>query len=316
MIEPTVEEALHEYFLTTQSIFYLVFITCAGFVLHVACEKYGERYVILYTSLCSLIAAWTVLGSKAFMAFFRLTVEKGQNQLTRFPASFFAWAMLVVIIVAAVGSLHFLQCAMIYHQNNIVIPTYYATFTLSCIIGAAVVYREFEGLPFGSILLFFVGVSLAGVGVYIVSHKEKELPEDSDGDDDDDDDEEAASDNGRMKSRRDNTKRQRRGESMRLVEMDHLALTTTRSENSLSEIQCLTKGEEAAVASTPGTNPGTPVYLKTGDDDAGEEVALGSANGSASMNGSADINGGTHHSSDKSGINGVANGLHREDNSD
>ena len=32
------------------------------------------------------------------MAFFRLTVEKGQDQLTRFPAAFFAWAMLLVIV--------------------------------------------------------------------------------------------------------------------------------------------------------------------------------------------------------------------------
>ena len=30
--------------------------------------------------------------------------------------------------------------------------------------GAAVVYREFEGLAFGNIMLFFVGVTLAGVG--------------------------------------------------------------------------------------------------------------------------------------------------------
>ena len=39
-----------------------------------------------------------------------------------------------------------------------VIPTYYATFTLSCIIAAAVVYREFEGLSFGKIVLFFIGL--------------------------------------------------------------------------------------------------------------------------------------------------------------
>ncbi len=161
------------------------------------CEKYGDKYVILYTSLCSLIAAWTVvscvrllcvlcvvcerlpaslcvrlgvcvcacvrlrlrarvwrgwvslfthsnpapphththtltyhththacsltltdththtqLGSKAFMAFFRLTVEKGQDQLTRFPAAFFAWAMLLVIVslVSCFAPPHFFFC--------------------------------------------------------------------------------------------------------------------------------------------------------------------------------------------------------------
>ena len=96
----------------------LTLYSCGRGFLFVACEKYGDTYVILYTSLCSLIAAWTVLGSKAFMAFFRLTVEKGKDQLGRFPAAFFAWGMLVVIIVAAVASLHFLQMAMRHHANN------------------------------------------------------------------------------------------------------------------------------------------------------------------------------------------------------
>jgi hypothetical protein len=57
VIEPTVEEAIHEYFLTTQSVLYLIVIGVGGGFLYVACEKYGNEYVILYTSLCSLIAA-------------------------------------------------------------------------------------------------------------------------------------------------------------------------------------------------------------------------------------------------------------------
>lgn len=54
-----------------------------------------------------------------------------------------------------------------------VIPTYYATFTLSCIIGAAVVYREFEGLSYDKIFLFMLGVLISGLGVKIVSTREE-----------------------------------------------------------------------------------------------------------------------------------------------
>jgi drug/metabolite transporter (DMT)-like permease len=173
VIEPTVEEAIHQYFLTTQSVCYLIVITVGGAFLYVAAQKHGDQYVILYTSLCSLIAAWTVLGSKAFMAFLRLTAD-GNDQLGRFPAAFFSWSMLLVIIVAAVASLHFLQMAMRHHANNIVIPTYYATFTLSCIIGAAIVYREFEGMTYDKLMLFFLGLFGAGVGVKVVSTREPE----------------------------------------------------------------------------------------------------------------------------------------------
>jgi hypothetical protein len=50
-------------------------------IVHAKSKEHGERYVLLYSGLCSLIASWTVLGCKAFMAFFRLTVEKGHNQV-------------------------------------------------------------------------------------------------------------------------------------------------------------------------------------------------------------------------------------------
>ena len=72
--------------------------------------RVGRGWVIFCTNLETLtlkhsdythdthIHTHTQLGSKAFMAFFRLTVEKGQDQLTRFPAAFFAWAMLLVIV--------------------------------------------------------------------------------------------------------------------------------------------------------------------------------------------------------------------------
>jgi hypothetical protein len=50
-------------------------------IVYAKSKEYGEKYVLMYSSLCALIASWTVLGCKAFMAFFRLTVEKGNNQV-------------------------------------------------------------------------------------------------------------------------------------------------------------------------------------------------------------------------------------------
>ncbi|EKX36461.1 hypothetical protein GUITHDRAFT_165739 [Guillardia theta CCMP2712] len=171
VIEPTIEEALTEYFGSTQSIIYCISICSITVFLLFICETHGKAYVIFYTSLCSLIASWTVLGCKSFMAFFRRTVEKGDNQLTRMPEGLFAWFTLLVVVACAVISLHYLQQAMRYHDNNKVIPTYYATFTLACIIGAAVVYKEFEGLTVRQLSLFFLGLVLAGAGVFTISAK-------------------------------------------------------------------------------------------------------------------------------------------------
>ncbi len=51
-------------------------------------------------------------------------------QFGNFPYGLVPIFMLLLIIFCAVVSLHFLQQAMRYHDNNKVIPTYYATFTL------------------------------------------------------------------------------------------------------------------------------------------------------------------------------------------
>jgi len=177
VIEPTVEEAIRDYFIKPQSIIYTALSLAATAVLYKYRTVYGDKYVVVYTTLCSLIAQWTVLGCKTFMAFLRLSVEKGNNQFCCGVTAIVPWIMLLVIVVCAVWSLHYLQMAMRYHNNNKVIPTYYATFTLFCIFGAAVVYREFEGASARSIVTFFLGCLVSGVGVFTVSKdRDSEAP--------------------------------------------------------------------------------------------------------------------------------------------
>ena len=105
------------------------------------------------------------------------------------------------------------------------IPTYYATFTLSCIIGAAIVYREFEGLTFGQLCLFFIGLCLSGIGVFTVSNKSEE--EKGVKMRVEDDDEEANAGGGGTTASR----QQQRGEGARLVEMDELRLSMQEEES-------------------------------------------------------------------------------------
>lgn len=137
VIEPDVEEFLSVYLFTFQSIFYCLAVLLATYYVHKICEEKGKEFVIVYAGLCSLIASWTVLGCKAFMAWVRLTTEKGLNQFCcDFPYAFVPFFTLALIVVCAVWSLHYLQQAMRYHDNNKVIPTYYATFTLGELLPA------------------------------------------------------------------------------------------------------------------------------------------------------------------------------------
>mmetsp|Transcript_25108 Transcript_25108/g.59851 ORF Transcript_25108/g.59851 Transcript_25108/m.59851 type:complete len:442 (+) Transcript_25108:304-1629(+) len=216
VIQPTVEEALRDYFLTPQSIVYMIIILIGTAILLSIATKYGQKYAIVYTFLCSLIASWTVIGCKAFMSFIRLTVEDGNNQFNSFPSGLFPIFTLLLIVFCAVWSLHFLQQAMRYHDNNKVIPTYYATFTLMCIIGAAVVYREFEGASSSAIGLFTLGVFLAGLGVFAISHRKETDRKQGMGFD--------ASASGQLSMRQARQRGGDGGDREKLVEMDELAL--------------------------------------------------------------------------------------------
>ena len=61
---------------------------------------------------------------------------------------------------------------MRYHNNNKVIPTYYATFTLACIVGAAIVYREFEVMtPRTLKSMIFPEFCRSTIPPYIVDHQ-------------------------------------------------------------------------------------------------------------------------------------------------
>jgi len=60
VIEPTVEEAVELYFGTFQSVVYTLVVVVSTFLLWACSGTYGPRYVVVYCSLCSLIASWTV----------------------------------------------------------------------------------------------------------------------------------------------------------------------------------------------------------------------------------------------------------------
>jgi hypothetical protein len=50
---------------------------------------------------------------------------------------------------------------------------YYATFTLACVIGAAVIYKELDGSPPDKLVGFFIGIIVAFCGVFAIGMRRK-----------------------------------------------------------------------------------------------------------------------------------------------
>ena len=139
-------------------------------------RTHGRRRYIL---LCSLISSITVLSCKVAVGWVAMTGE-GKNQFYH-VLPYVAW---IAVIVSAVVSVHYLQQAMQHFGNNQVVPVYYATFTLACVVGAAIVYKELDGSPADKLAGFFIGILVAFGGVFSIGMRRKtQAPEAPDSDD-------------------------------------------------------------------------------------------------------------------------------------
>jgi hypothetical protein len=94
----------------------------------------------------------------------------GQRNQFNHVLPYAAW---IAVIVSAVVSVHYLQQAMQHFGNNQVVPVYYATFTLACVVGAAVVYKELDGSPPEKLAGFFIGILVAFGGVFAIGMRRK-----------------------------------------------------------------------------------------------------------------------------------------------
>ena len=121
-----------------------------------------------YILLCSLISSITVLSCKVAVGWVAMSGQ-GRNQFNNL-LPYVAW---LAVVVSAVVSVHYLQQAMQHFGNNQVVPVYYATFTLACVIGAAVVYKELDGSPPDKLVGFFIGILVAFGGVFAIGMRRK-----------------------------------------------------------------------------------------------------------------------------------------------
>ena len=77
--------------------------------------------------------------------------------------------LLVVLVVSAVTQINFLNRSLQRFDSREVVPTQFVLFTLSAIIGSAILYREFEEVALAQALNFFFGTAVIFCGVFRAS---------------------------------------------------------------------------------------------------------------------------------------------------
>lgn len=141
-------------------------------------KRYGDRSVVIYVALCAVIASISIVCAKTFSTLVSNTFTHG------FEAEFLSvwpYLTLVVMVASCVISMGYVNKAMMTFDNSQVVPCYFALFTTAAVGAAAWVYHEFKCIvdPIHGVM-FFVGILIATIGVFLVSSggKQRVLPVD------------------------------------------------------------------------------------------------------------------------------------------
>lgn len=131
-------------------------------VLMVASNKFGHRTILIDLGLVGLFGGYTALSTKGIAS---LLSSKIWRVIT-FPITYL---LLAVLIFTAVMQIKYVNRALQHFNATMVIPTQFVLFTLSVIIGSAILYRDFEREAPGDAAKFVGGCALTFLGVWCIT---------------------------------------------------------------------------------------------------------------------------------------------------
>ncbi|KAL8787712.1 MAG: hypothetical protein Q9213_002032 [Squamulea squamosa] len=151
---------------------YLAITAVLIIVLIWASGKYGHRSILIDLGLVGLFGGYTALSTKGVASLLSDTLWR---TLT-FPITYL---LLAVLIASAVMQIRYINRALQRFDSTQVIPTQFVLFTLSVIIGSAVLYRDFESATAARVGKFIGGCLLTFLGVYLITSGRSREDEDS-----------------------------------------------------------------------------------------------------------------------------------------
>ncbi|KAF7355162.1 DUF803 domain membrane protein [Mycena sanguinolenta] len=122
----------------------------------------GRKYVFVDVGLCALFGGFTVLSTKAISTLLTM-------QWFEMFAKWITYPTLVVLALTGVGQIRYLNRALMRFDGKVVIPIQFVLFTISAIIGSAVLYGDFKKASFHQLVTFLYGCAATFTGVFIIA---------------------------------------------------------------------------------------------------------------------------------------------------
>ena len=129
-------------------------------------SKYGHKTVMIDLGLVALFGGYTVLSTKGISSL----ISSSFYHIFQYPI---AYLFTFVLASTAVLQVKYINRALRRFDSTEVIPTQFVLFTISVIVGSAILYRDFETVSKRKGILFGIGCWLTFTGVYLISSRRK-----------------------------------------------------------------------------------------------------------------------------------------------
>ncbi|KAF2964645.1 hypothetical protein GQX73_g8916 [Xylaria multiplex] len=131
-------------------------------VLMWASPRYGNRTILIDLGLVGLFGGYTALTTKGVSSMLSSTLFKAF-------ATPVTYGLVIVLLGTAVMQVRYVNKALQRFDSTQVIPIQFVLFTLSVIIGSAVLYRDFERTALEQAVKFVGGCLLTFFGVFLIT---------------------------------------------------------------------------------------------------------------------------------------------------
>ncbi|KAJ2969741.1 hypothetical protein NUW58_g9908 [Xylaria curta] len=131
-------------------------------VLMWASPRYGSKTILIDLGLVGLFGGYTALTTKGVSSMLSSTLLKAFTT----PVTY---ALIVVLLGTAVMQVRYVNKALQRFDSTQVIPIQFVLFTLSVIIGSAILYRDFERTTAEQAAKFVGGCLLTFFGVFLIT---------------------------------------------------------------------------------------------------------------------------------------------------
>ncbi|KAI1355724.1 magnesium transporter NIPA-domain-containing protein [Xylaria sp. FL0043] len=136
-----------------------------------ASPRYGNKTILIDLGLVGLFGGYTALTTKGVSSM----VSSSFLKMFTTPVSY---GLAIILVGTALMQVRYLNKALQRFDSTQVIPVQFVLFTLSVIIGSAVLYRDFERTTVEQAIKFVGGCLLTFFGVFLISSGR--LPHDDD----------------------------------------------------------------------------------------------------------------------------------------